>query len=162
MGYPRPARISSLLADVLERGPEDAAVLTVLAAMAMDNNNLQQAREYYERARLLPDAEETAIQGLLKIAYLSGEWEQAVELADEVIAINSGHAGAHAMKADALVSLGEVDAGIESARTALRLNPTLLPVHEWLAETLGNHGRIDEQRAEEEMIRRMRTAVPPR
>lgn len=162
MGYPRPPQISSLLTEVLNTGPEDSAALTVLATMAMDNNNLEQAREYYERARLLPDAEETAIQGLLKIAYLSGEWEQVVELADEAIAIDPGYAGAHAMKADALVSLGEVDAGIEAGRTALRWNPTLLPVHEWLARTLGEQGRGEEQRAEEELIRRMRTATPPR
>lgn len=160
-GRPRPPQLAQILTGVLKKAPGDGASLTVLAAMAMDNQQLERARGYYERALEAPDAKEAALLGLLKISYLSSEWERGLEYADRFLEIHPGHAQAHAMRADILRALGRTQEGIEAAQQALRFNPTLIPVRQWLVETYRATGRDQERGEQEQVIRRMRSARPP-
>ncbi|MGH7202734.1 MAG: tetratricopeptide repeat protein, partial [Planctomycetaceae bacterium] len=154
--------LAQFLNRLLDKLPRDGAILTVLGAFALDNRQIERARGYYERARNIPAAEEAALSGLLKVHYFSSEWEQALACADRLIEINPGDARVHAMRADILKALGRRNEGIESAQRALAFNPTLVPVREWLVEVYRQTGRDEERREQEQILRRMRDARPPR
>jgi tetratricopeptide (TPR) repeat protein len=127
----------------------------------MDHQRLDPAREHYIQARGVPAAEEAALDGLLKIHYLSSEWERALDCADRLIELDPGHARAHAMRADTLQALGRLDEGIAAAERALEFNPTLMPVREWLVNAQREAGRPAEADEQEETLLRMRGARPP-
>ena len=160
-GRQRPAELISFLTGVLEKGPKDGTVLIALGSMASENGLVDRARSYYERARRIPDAEEAALSGLLDIDYLASRRRDALDCADRLIEIDAGDARVHAIRADILATLGRQPEGIEAARRALQLNPTLVPVRQWLINALREAGRGDEQREQELILRRMKDAAPP-
>ena len=160
-GRPKPASLAPMLLRVLEEAPDDPHPLTILGALAMDHQRPDLAREHYRQARDVPAAEEAALDGLLKIHYLSSEWERALDCADRLIELDPGHARAHAMRADTLKGLGRLDEGIAAAERALELNPTLVPVREWLASALRKAGREAEADEQQQILRRMHGARPP-
>ncbi|HEX6986002.1 MAG TPA: cytochrome c3 family protein [Planctomycetaceae bacterium] len=157
---PSPA-LGKFLHGLVEQVPDDGALLTALGSMAQLGGRTEQARSYFEAARKIPSAEEKALSGLLDIYYGAAEREKALECADRLIEIDSYDARTHAIRADLLTSLGRASEGIASAERALELNPTLIPVREWLADAYRAVGRIEEQREQEEIVRRMRSARVP-
>jgi tetratricopeptide (TPR) repeat protein len=161
-GRPRPAELIPLLAKTLERAPADGTVLRALGSIAADNQLADQARNYYERAREIPDAEEAALSGLLDLYYLASQRNQALACAERLLAIDPGDARVHAIRADLLSALGRDTDAIDAAREALQLNPTLVPVREWLVEACRRAGRDEKQHEHERILERMKSARPPR
>ena len=155
-GRPFPPELARRLDRVLETVPDDGAVLTVLGATALDHGRLELARRYYSRALAVPDAEEAALSGLLKIHYLSADWPQALDYAERLLRIDPGNASAHSMRADSLKMLGRTDEAIDAALRALEFNPTLVPVRSWLVDLSRAAGRSEERREQEDILLRMR------
>jgi tetratricopeptide (TPR) repeat protein len=153
-----PLELARRLDRVLGTVPDDGAVLTVLGATALDGDRLDLAQEYYLQALTVADAEEAALSGLLKIHYLSANWQQALEYADRLLQIDPGNASAHSMRADSLKMLGRTDEAIDAALRALEFNPTLVPVRSWLADLYRAVGRNEEHRRHEVILRRMQQA----
>lgn len=160
-GRSAPANLAQLLLGVTEVVPDDGTAHNVLAAMASRNGLTDLARAHYEAAKEIPSAEEAALSGLLDIYYSSADWRNALECSERLIEIDPYDAKVYALRADILISLGRTSEGIESAERALELNPTLIPVREWLAAAYRDAGRPAEQREQEEILRRMRDARPP-
>lgn len=157
---PQAQELLRLLQSVLERVPEDGAVLIAIGSLAAENGLADLARESFERARRLREFEEPAVSGLLDVYYLASKLEQALECADRLVKIDPADARAQSLRADILASLGRRSEGIAAARRALELNPTLLLVRQWLAGALREAGKMDESREEEQIIRRMQGARP--
>jgi hypothetical protein len=159
-GVPRPADLVAFLEDILDKVPDDGKVLTALGSIAAENQQTDQARRFYERALPIPEAEEAALSGLLDLYYYyrAAERDRALQYADRLLEIDPGDARVHAIRADLLGMMARQDEAIEAARRALEFNPTLLPVREWLAEALRKAGRGDQQREQEQIIQRMKTA----
>jgi len=160
-GQQRPAELVPLLARVLEQVPADGTVLTAIGSIATENGRADLARGYFERAHSIPAAEEAALSGLLDLYYVASEKKPALECANRLLEIDRGDARAHALRADILAALGRPLEGIEAARQALKYNPTLVPVRQWLVKALRDAGRDDEQRDQEEILRRMQHARTP-
>jgi predicted Zn-dependent protease len=78
-----------------------------------------------------------------------------------LLEIDPGDARVHAIRADLLARMGRPAEAIEAAGRALEFNPTLLTVREWLAGVLQKAGRGEQQREQEQIMRRMKTARPP-
>lgn len=150
------------LADLLKRAPDDGAVLTMLGVQTLNRGQLGRARDYYERARTIPAAEEAALSGLMKIHYFESEWAQALQCANRLLELDPGNARVHALCADALKALGRIDEGIAAAERALKFNPTLIPVRRWLVEAYRQVGRDEQRLKQERIIRRMENARPPK
>jgi tetratricopeptide (TPR) repeat protein len=159
-GRERSPALGEFLRDVLRRGPVDGDLLTVLGAMALDQNRPQAAADYYRRAEGDPKSEESVLEGLLKIDYLSGHWDQALVSADRLLEIDPGNARVHAMRADSLGELGRGPEAIEAAERSLEFNPSLVPVRQWLANAYRLAGRTEDQQRQEDILRRMRDAPP--
>ncbi len=161
-GRPRPAELIPVLEKGLAVVPDDGLVLIALGSIAADNRLVEEARGFYERARSLPDAEEAALSGLLDIYYVASDEERALECADRLLRIDPGDARVHAIRADVLKALGRLPEGIAAAERSLELNPTLIPVRQWLVDACRNSGRDDERRLQERTLLRMKNARPPR
>jgi hypothetical protein len=143
------------LDSILQFAPADGAVLTVLGSMALDRDLLRQAADYYERALSDPAGEEAALSGLLKICYLSQDFDRALGHADRLIALDPGNWRAHSLRADVLMALGRDAEGIASAEQALELNPSLTAVREWLVRAYRDSGQTERQHQQEEVLSRM-------
>ncbi|MEQ9410761.1 MAG: tetratricopeptide repeat protein [Fuerstiella sp.] len=154
-GQPAPASLGGLLAPALEQNPRDHVALTLSGALARQHNRLQEARRYFEQARSVPAAEESAVSGLLTIHYLNFDWNEALNCADRMIELDPGESRFHGLRADILKSLGRLDEGIAEAQRALELDPTQLPFRQWLVDALGNAGRTDERDVQQRLLDRM-------
>lgn len=150
------------LLDVVEKVPDDGTSLNVLGAMAARNGLTDRAVSYYERARKLPASEEAALSALLDLHYAGSDFPSVVECADRLIEIDPYDVKAWTLRADALTLIGRRDEGIESAEKALELNPTLIAVREWLVKAYAAAGRTVDRQEQEQLLRRMRNARPPR
>lgn len=157
----RPVALAQLLEDVLKEFPDDGYVLTRLGGRAIDEKRLDVGREIEERAKTLPEAEESALNGLLRVHFLSGEWAEGLKCTDRLIEIDPGNAQVLGLRADLLGRLGRRDEGIETAREALEFNPTLIPLRQWLANAYREAGRADEEAEQIEIVRRMNEARRP-
>lgn len=159
-GRPLPLELVRKLDDVLKVVPEDGAILTALGALAMDQNRLELARGYFERAQALPDAEENARFGLLKIHYLSRRWEQALECADWLLKVDPGDYRVLSMRADILVQLDRLDEGIAAAEDALTVHPALIEVREFLISLYVKAGQDENAEKQRQIVRRLKAAKP--
>jgi predicted CXXCH cytochrome family protein len=159
-GRSLPEEMASALDDVLKVVPDDGPALTALGALALDHNRLELARGYYEKAKTLPDAEENATMGLLKVFYLSRDWEQALKCADTLVKVDAGDYRVHAMRADVLVQLGRLEDGIAAAEEALKFHPALVEVREFLSSLYAKAGRAEEANEQRRIVRRLKAAKP--
>lgn len=153
--------LGQFLAQVLRESPDDGLLLIALGTMAQQGHRLNLARDYLERARQIPSAEETATSALLEIYYDASDWDKAMECANRLIEINPREVKAYAIKADAASHLGRPAEGITAAEQAIGLNPSLLPVRRWLITAYRTAGRESEAKAEEALIERIESIQPP-
>lgn len=155
----RPPKDLALFLDrVLQKTPDDALLLTALGAMAQQGNRLDLARDYYERAAKFPAGEEAAVAGLLEVYYAAADWPNALRCADRLLEINPRETKAQTLKADILALNGKVHEGIDSARKALELNPTLVPLRKWLVKAYRSLDRNDDAEHEAAILRRMESS----
>lgn len=158
-GQPKPANLSDYLQPVLKTMPNDGVTLALLGMLAAERGQHQAAIGHYEKARQTPTAEETAVSGLLTLYYLKSQWKLALPCADRMIQIDPGDARYHAMRADILGQLGQLDEGVISAQRAIALNPTLIPVRQWLVNALKRLDRLADATAAQILLDRMQTAI---
>lgn len=158
----RPApELGQFLGQVLLELPDDGLLLIALGTMAHHGNRQNLARDYLERARRIPEAEESAVAELLDIYYESADWEKALECANRLIEINPRDVKAYAIKADAASFLGRTAEGISAAQRAIELNPSLVSIRRWLVKAYRGAGRESDAKAEEAFIERIENVQPP-
>lgn len=158
-GRPAPPSLAKLLTPTLNVVPNDHLALTLLGALAYQHGRYETGANYFETARNVPAAEESAVSGLLTIYYLGSRWPEALKCADRMIQINPEEARFHSLRADILGNLNRLDEGIVAARKSLVLDPTVMPVREWLVANLQKSGRKDEYEEELQLLNRMREVV---
>ncbi|MBI1311750.1 hypothetical protein GC176_10700 [bacterium] len=161
-GQTPPASLTKWFQQSLAAWPDDADVLTTFAALQLEHSTPAQAFEFYQSAIDLPGVKEAALEGCLRSCYRQAKWNQALQFADELLAIEASSAGTHAMRADALWNLGRSDEAVEAARQAVTLNPLLIQVHEWLIDKLSRTGQPEAARRQERLLQRIQTARPPK
>ncbi|MBS0207205.1 MAG: tetratricopeptide repeat protein [Planctomycetes bacterium] len=160
-GRKPPRQLGQFLGAVLEKDPMDGLLLTALGTMASEGQRFELALGYFEKALRIPASEEAATAGLLEIHYARSDWDQARRCAERLIEINPRDAKSHAILADVLAFQGKPDEGIQAARRALELNPTLLPVRQWLVKAYRLQGQEQAAIDQESVIRRMETVRLP-
>ncbi len=154
-GLPAPATFPGLLQPAAVAVSNDANTLTLLAAFYREKGQNSKAIDYFEKARSLPDAEESSLNGLLTLYYLSSRWQDALSCADRLIELDPGEARFHSLRADTLKQLGRIDEGIESAKRSLELDPTVVPVRDWLVKALLKTSQTDEYELQLKLLQRI-------
>lgn len=158
-GKPAPTSLANLLTPTLKAVPNDHLALTLLGALANQHQRYEMAARYFESASKLPAGEESAVSGLLTINYLNSRWTDALKHANRMIEINPEEARFHALQADILVNLNQLQEGIAAARRSLQLDPTVMPVREWLVDHLQKAGRTAEYASELALLKRMKQVI---
>ncbi len=161
-GHAIPEAVGQFLAQQLSPDSTDGPVLLALGALAEERQNALAAQEYFERARRLPGAEEAALLGLVDLYYLASDHQNCLTCLDRLLELELGSAKLYALRADVLAAVGRRNEGIDAAMQALALNPTLVPVREWLVRACRAAGREQDGREQEQILIRMRGARVPR
>lgn len=101
---------------------------------------------------------EPALRLLAFLHHDRGETKLARTYLERLIEINPWHAQFFGRLTYTLGRLGELEGGIRAAKKGLELDPTLAPLHGWLADIYQKLGDEPESRRHQELLRRM---VPP-
>ena len=157
-GTTPPESLLSLLKALHAAHPDDAEVASVLGATALDRGLHQQATGYFAMATSSPAARESAWNGLMKAHYLQGDMQAALPWTEKVLKIDPQNAAAWSLRADVLVSMNRLDEGIEAAKSALKSNPMLVPVRQWLIDVLERAGRDAEAQEQSAIMKRILSA----
>lgn len=160
-GTRSPESLAAEFQKALDVWPEDGDVLTTFAALQMEHGHFEEALRLHQAARGLPQSREEALEGCVQSSYLLARWNLVVSFADELLSIESSSASVHAMRADALWNLDRKDEAIEAAREAIKLNPLLNPVRQWLIDKLGQTGHADDARREEQLLQQILSVQTP-
>ena len=151
--------LAKFLDGVLARSPDDGVVLAVLGSMAQEGQRTDLAIGYYERARQFPVAQEMSFNGLLSLYSDAGRLEDALQCADQLLAIDPGHARVHAVRANVLLALGRKAEAVTAAERALEFDPTLIDVRLGLARAYGELGQVQQQQEQERILSRLRAVM---
>lgn len=153
-----PMEIVDQLGPIARQRPEDGPVQTVLGAFWMQHQSPDRARLFYEAALEDSDVRETAVGNLLTIYYLAAQWDTALEFSQEMLDIDPENARVHSLRADIFANLGQPEKAIEAAEVALRLNPTLVPVRQYLIGLYQRSGASEEAERHQQFLQRMQSS----
>jgi tetratricopeptide (TPR) repeat protein len=142
--------------------PQDGFLALALGAASVSRKDYPIALESLQQAAACPQTEELALEVLTQVTYFAQDWPNAFKSMDMYLRLNPYRSQTMAIKADALFRTGQTQRSIDVAKEALRHNPSLIEVHQWLRDTYQKLGRIPEAEAESAILERMKTAKPPR
>lgn len=154
-GQQAPDVTAQLLEPTLSHAPHDHFAPSLLAAFYRQRGQLQKSQQYFRIAESLPAGQESAWEGLLVTFYLQQDWTQALSYADRSLELLPGEARFHALRADILLNLERPEEAIAAGYRSIELDPTVLPVRQWLEMALRNAGRTEDADVQVDVIRRM-------
>jgi predicted CXXCH cytochrome family protein len=141
--------------------PQDGFLALALGAASVSRKDYQTALESLQQAAAIPQTEELALEMLTQVTYFAQDWPSAFSSMDMYLKLNPYRSQTMAIKADALFRTGQAQRSIDVAKEALKRNPSLIEVHQWLRDTYQKLGKIPEAEAESAILERMKTAKPP-
>lgn len=160
-GQQAPNVITQLLEPTLSRAPDDHFAPSLLAAFYRQLGQLRESQHYFRTAESLPAGQESAWEGLLVTFYLQQDWTQALSYADRILELLPNEARFHALRGDILLNLKLPEEAIAAGYRSIELDPTVLPVRQWLEKALRNAGRTEDANVQADVIRRMQNVKGP-
>ncbi|MFM7057613.1 MAG: tetratricopeptide repeat protein, partial [Planctomycetota bacterium] len=157
-GLPAPAALGRLFDTALQSRPDDGLTLATLAALESQHGRIAAARQHYTLALADPVSHEAALAGLLDLTYRTADWDQARQLAEQLLALDPGHPGCRAVLADCLWNLKRPEAALTAAAESLIHDPSQLEVRRWYAQKLRAVGRISDADTQQAFVERMESA----
>jgi tetratricopeptide (TPR) repeat protein len=141
--------------------PQDGFLAIALGSVSVSRNDYLTALESLKHAAACPQTEELALETLTQITYFAQDWPSAFKAFEMSLRLNPYRSQTLAIKADALFRTGQAQQSIDAAKEALKHNPSLIEVHQWLRDTYKKLGRIPESDAERTTVEQMMMARPP-
>ncbi|TXT17097.1 MAG: hypothetical protein FD138_4633 [Planctomycetota bacterium] len=86
--------------------------------------------------------------------------QPAREILERYIEVNPWHGHMHGRLAGVLGSLGDWNKSVSVAEHALELNPTLTPLHNWLARAYQQLGKPDESERHRQLFHKIEKQLP--
>jgi predicted CXXCH cytochrome family protein len=157
-GLPAPPTLGRFLDNALTTQPTDGLSLTTLAALETQHNRTHDALAHYKLALNDPLSHEAALAGLLDITYQAAQWNDARQLAEQLLQLDPGHPGCHAILADCLWNLNRTEEAIAAVTTSLENDPSQLEVRRWFANILRKAGRNAQADQQQLLLERMESA----
>jgi predicted CXXCH cytochrome family protein len=141
--------------------PEDGFLALALGGASVSQRDYATAVECLQQAAVYPQTEELALEMLTQVSYFAKDWPRALSAFDMLLRLNPNRAQTLAIKADTLFRMGQTSEAIETAKEALKRNPSLMEVHQWLRDTYQKLGRTEDYEVERVLVERMMQAKPP-
>ena len=141
--------------------PQDGFLAIALGGVSVSRNDYQTALESLRHAAACPQTEELALESLTQMTYFAQDWPSAFKAFEMSLRLNPYRSQTLAIKADAMFRTGQAQQSIDAAKEALKHNPSLIEVHQWLRDTYKKLDRIQESEAERTKVEQMKTARPP-
>ena len=141
--------------------PQDGFLAIAMGGVSVSRNDYQTALESLQHAAACPQTEELALETLTQITYFAQDWPSAFKAFEMSLRLNPYRSQTLAIKADAMFRTGQTQQSIAAAKEALKHNPSLIEVHQWLRDTYKRLDRFQESDAERINVERMMTARPP-
>jgi tetratricopeptide (TPR) repeat protein len=98
---------------------------------------------------------------LVRLAFLSHDRKDlkaAAEYFDQLFQVNPSHAAFHGRQAHILGQLGNFDRAISEANLAIKLDPTLSQVHEWLSQVHQLRRETEQSQSHQTQAKKLREA----
>jgi len=153
-------RAERLLMPLLQTHSNDIDVLENLGAACLIQGRAFDAAEWWNEALKLNPRREYVLEHLSLLYFDQRQLPLARESLQRYLAVNSWHGSIHGRLAGVLGSLGEWRESIAIAEHALELNPTLIPLHGWLANAYRQVGNTAESQRHRQLLIRMQILMP--
>ncbi len=141
--------------------PQDGFLALALGGVSVSRKDYTTALKSFQDAAASPQTTELALETLTQITYFAQDWPSAFKAFELSLRLNPRRSQTLAIKADALFRTGQIQPSIDTAQEALKYNPSLIEVHQWLRDTYKELGRIQESDAERLAVERIMQARPP-
>jgi hypothetical protein len=135
--------------------PDDGFLSLAMGYASVSRKDYTTALESMLHASSRPQTEEIALETLTHITYFAQDWPNAFKAFEMSLRLNPYRSQTLAIKADALLRTGHTQESIETAKEALKHNPSLIEVHQWLRDSYKKIGRNPESDAERIAVERM-------
>lgn len=122
-----------ILLSVYQSQPKDIDVLEVLGATCLIQGRARDAEKWWIEALTIDPRRETVLQHIALMYFDNQRLKPAREFLERFIEVNPWHGHMHGRLAGVLGTLGDWNKSVTVAEHALELNPTLKPLHSWLA-----------------------------
>jgi hypothetical protein len=139
---------------------DDVDALNSLGLGFQIQRDYDRANACWQQILKIAPNDETALWWLLVNSHERGSLDQAVPYLDRLLALNPLDPNLYGRKAHMLGQAGDLLRAIQSAEVALRLDPTLLQVREWLVEAYDVTEQPQKRREQMDLIRRIREVQP--
>lgn len=134
-----------MLDRALERAPKDVRLLKLKARAHAEAGDLSgSAAQYRKLADAEPKNRVQHLQELIRILHELGRPNDAEQAATELIKASPARADGYLTLAEVQFRRNELDAGLDTLRRALRVDPRNIEVRQQLARKLAEAQRIDE------------------
>lgn len=110
---------------LIAEDPDDAPALRERGLLEQRNGDLRRAQRWFERASNADEVDTLARLHLAEVLYQRGQNEQALSALDDLLLLDNEMADAHLLRGFVLGDMGRHEAGMEAARRASALNPSL-------------------------------------
>lgn len=110
---------------IIAENPDDALALRERGLLEQRNGDLRRAQRWFERATNADEVDTLARLHLAEVFYQRGQNEQALGALDDLLLLDNELADAHLLRGFVLGDMGRHEAGMEAARRASALNPSL-------------------------------------
>lgn len=150
------------LESLCEVFPEDGTLWLAHGAAAIAQRDGKTAIHSLTRASKYPIARQRALAALTELSYSTGDWDRTITYSRSLLAINPYQTNIHVLRADALLQAGFPDLAIESAESAIQLDPGLEQVHLWLSSVRMQMGQTALAKENQRTANRIRKAMPPK
>lgn len=158
---PPEARLAEqLLHSVRKSQPDDLDVLEVLGAACLIQGRAKEAEKWWLEALKRDPRRESVLQNLAILYFDQQRLQPAREYLERFIEVNPWHGHIHGRLAGVYGVLGEWNRCAEVAEHALELNPTLIPLHNWLEQAYRELGKPAESERHRQLFERLNALIP--
>ncbi|MFM9960122.1 MAG: multiheme c-type cytochrome [Planctomycetaceae bacterium] len=158
-------RAEQLLMSAYQAQPDDVDVLENLGAACQIQGRAIDAERWWMEALKVNPRHEAVLQHLALLTFDQKRLRPARDYLERFIEVNPWHGHMHGRLAGVLGTLGDWQKSVASGERALELNPTLIPIHDWLARAYRQTGNSAEATRHRQMFlklqRRLPNADPP-
>ena len=160
---PTPAeaqRAERLLLPVYQAQPTDIDALEVLGAVCQMQGRPRDAEKWWLEALKIDPRRETVLQNLALMYFDNKRFKPAREFLERFLEVNPWHGHMHGRLAGVLGSLGDWHKSASVAEHALELNPTLTPLHNWLAHAYQQLDRPADSERHKQLFKQLEKQLP--
>ena len=150
-------KAEEMLLPVRKAVPDDLAVLDALAICCIVQQKRDKAVEYWKAALRIDPEREQVLYSLALETQGRGQTRQALQYINRYLAVAPGNAEFHARRSTLLASQGKLEEALEAAHQALKLDPSIPKLYEWLADLHQQKGDLAESRRFRQLLRRLQT-----